>query len=556
MNKIIKKPSNIIYIVFVLGILLYLGSIIWINLNGRQWFGFDIYSDAMTAKYMSESRSFFPDNWVFGNQYYIVATPVIAALINFFLQDAYLSLGIASCIMTLLTVGCYIWCIKPFVNNKSLIVGLFCLIGGTIFGIDAANNTDGLQVFFTMASYYSCYVIGILFTLGLWLRLYTNKNINFICIIVAILLNLSLGMQSLRETLVLNIPLCMLAVYVFLIEKKEKINNKEILMSKGNLFIVSMLIANLFGIFLIKLFTNIFKINNHTILKDVSSNLFENIQHSFSEFLVYTGLNISSTSRVEIFHFISSLFVLSVVLYSLFSIFKSHCKTPVSFLVIFCLLSLSAVFFAGIFVIKVRTIYFFVWYLLVTFSFVYVSEKVLETTFEKRHIRYKLYIVSLLTLLLIGFGNYYSNFRFDFISYNAKKEFYKKMTAELQANDIKYLYSDWRVNEAGVVSAFSNSDIICGTFLFNNFNDKGLVSHVKYLCSEDWYKSEYSEHSYIMLFDRSLEFLDNDVSAEYREEIFSNLTFQYKTKYEYAGETITYYFYKGSDKFYDDLMNN
>lgn len=556
MNKIMKKPSNIIYIVFVLGILLYLGSIIWINLNGRQWFGFDIYSDAMTAKYMSESRSFFPDNWVFGNQYYIVATPVIAALINFFLQDAYLSLGIASCIMTLLTIGCYIWCIKPFVNNKSLIVGLFCLIGGTIFGIDAANNTDGLQVFFTMASYYSCYVIGILFTLGLWLRLYTNKNINFICIIVAILLNLSLGMQSLRETLVLNIPLCMLAVYVFLIEKKEKINNKEILMSKGNLFIVSMLIANLFGIFLIKLFTNIFKINNHTILKDVSSNLFENIQHSFSEFLVYTGLNISSTSRVEIFHFISSLFVLSVVLYSLFSIFKSHCKTPVSFLVIFCLLSLSAVFFAGIFVIKVRTIYFFVWYLLVTFSFVYVSEKVLETTFEKRHIRYKLYIVSLLTLLLIGFGNYYSNFRFDFISYNAKKEFYKKMTAELQANDIKYLYSDWQVNEAGVVSAFSNSDIIRGTFLFNNFNDKGLVSHVKYLCSEDWYKSEYSEHSYIMLSDRSLEFLDNDVSAEYREEIFSNLTFQYKTKYEYAGETITYYFYKGSDKFYDDLMNN
>lgn len=509
----------------------------------------------MTAEYMSENCSLFPDNWVFGNQYYIVATPAIAALINFFLQDAYLSLGIASCIMTLLIIICYIWCIKPFVNNKSLIVGLFCLIGGTVFGIDAANDTDGLQVFFTMASYYSCYVIGILFTLGLWLRLYTNKNINFICIVVAILLNLSLGMQSLRETLVLNIPLCILAVYVFLIEKKEKIN-KEIFMSKGNLFIASLLIANLFGVFLIKLFTNIFKINNHTILQDVSSNLLENIQHSFSEFLVYTGLNISSASQAEFFHFISSLFILSVVLYSLFSIFKSRCKTPISFLVVFCLLSLSAVFLAGIFIIKVRTIYFFVWHLLVAFSFVYVSEEVTKKTFEKRHIYYKFYIASLLVLLFIGFGNYYFNFKFDFISYNAKQEFYKKMTDELQANDIKYLYSDWLVSEAGVVSAFSNSDIICGTFIFNNFNDEGLVSHTKYLCSEDWYNSKHSEHSYIMLSNKSLEFLNNDVSDEYREEILSNLTFEYKTEYEYAEEKITYYFYKGSDKFYADLMNN
>lgn len=551
MNRITKNPSNIVYVGFVSGIFLYIGSIIWLNLNGHQWCSYDIYSDAMVAKYMSETHSIFPDNWMFGNQYYVIATPVIASLINYFLHNAFLSLGIASCIMTLLTVVSYIWCIKPFVNNKSIIVGLLCLIGGTITGTSAAATLDGLQVFFTMASYYACYVIGILFTLGLWLRLYYNKSINLFYIAVAVLLNLTLGMQSLRETLVLNIPLCMLAVYVFLIEKNKKID-KEHLLSKGNLFTASMLVANLFGVILIKLFINVFQINSYTILDAINPSLFSNLQRAVSEFLIYIGLNIPNVSMFGLWRFASSLFILVTVLYTIFSVFKSRKKTPIALIIIFCLFSLFAVFLAGLTVIRVRTIYFFVWHLLVSFSFVYVSEEVSEKITDKRCIQYKAYIASLLVLLCIGMGNYYFNFEPDFSGYSTKQEFYKKMTNELKEKNIKYLYSDWLVVEAGVVSAFSNDDIICGTFGFNTNDD--LLTKCSSLYLEDWYKPENFENAYIMLSNKSLDYLDNNVPQEYKEELLANLSFEYKTEYEYNGEVTTYYFYKGSDKLYADLI--
>lgn len=554
MEKLKKVSDKIIYSGFILGILLYLGTIIWINLNGQQWLCYDMYYDAVFAEYMSKSGSFFPENWVFGNQYYIVATPVVAALINFFLNNACLSLGVASCIMTLLVIGCYIWCIKPFISNRSLIIGLFCLIGGVSLGNNATTDINGLQVFFTMASYYSCYVIGILFTLGIWLRLYTKKSVNLFYIVIAILLNVSLGMQSLREMLVLNIPLCLLIVYVFLIERKKI--TKLSLLSKENSFAIIMLISNLLGIFLISLFIGIFEIKSYSILADSSSNLFENIQHSFSEFLSYTALTIPYISTayisvIEILRFTFAIFILLVVVYTVFSILKSKCKSPISLLIIFCLLSLFAIFLAGIFIIKLRAIYFFVWYLLVTFSFVYVSEKV----FKKVTNHYKFHIIIIFVLLFMGFANYYRIFKFDFTNYNIKQEFYKGITTRLQNDNIKYIYADWRVPETGAIPALSDGEIICGTTYFNDSSDN-LIEHFNYLYSKDWYNPENFKNSYIVFSDESLDYLNSETSDEYRDELFSNLTLEYKTEYNLGGKTTTYHFYKGTDKIYNGLMKD
>ena len=40
----------------------------------------DMYADMLLAKKMWEQKTLFPEGWVFGNQYYVVATPVLAAL--------------------------------------------------------------------------------------------------------------------------------------------------------------------------------------------------------------------------------------------------------------------------------------------------------------------------------------------------------------------------------------------------------------------------------------------------------------------------------------------
>ena len=128
----------------------YIISIFLINFLGRIWVDYDIYSDAILSKYMVENRSLFPKDWTFGNQLYIVATPVLAAICYLLTRDSYSALAIASCIMTIAIVACFIWSIGPFVKKKNILVGLLVLIGGLNVEFSAHASQTGLQLFYTM----------------------------------------------------------------------------------------------------------------------------------------------------------------------------------------------------------------------------------------------------------------------------------------------------------------------------------------------------------------------------------------------------------------------
>ena len=60
----------------------------------------DIYSDTLAARYMWEQKSLFPEGWVFGNQYYVVATPVLSALFYGLIGSMNLAMAIATTVMT------------------------------------------------------------------------------------------------------------------------------------------------------------------------------------------------------------------------------------------------------------------------------------------------------------------------------------------------------------------------------------------------------------------------------------------------------------------------
>ena len=155
----------------------------------------------------------------------------------------------------------------------------------------------------------------------------------------------------------------------------------------------------------------------------------------------------------------------------------------------------------------------------------------------------------------MGFANYYRIFKFDFTNYNIKQEFYKGITTRLQNDNIKYIYADWRVPETGAIPALSDGEIICGTTYFNDSSDN-LIEHFNYLYSKDWYNPENFKNSYIVFSDESLDYLNSETSDEYRDELFSNLTLEYKTEYNLGGKTTTYHFYKGTDKIYNGLMKD
>ena len=99
----IKKLTvkDFIYFFVILVVATYFIRIFVINLIGRFWPNFDIYSDAILAKYMWQSQSLFPDGWHFGNQIYTVATPAVAALLYGIVKDAYLALALYKKLLSL-----------------------------------------------------------------------------------------------------------------------------------------------------------------------------------------------------------------------------------------------------------------------------------------------------------------------------------------------------------------------------------------------------------------------------------------------------------------------
>ena len=163
LNKSVSITLGLVLGLFVL-------SIIWINFHPLLWYRMDVYSTSYIARLMAEEKSFFPSTWMFGNQFYVFATPNVAALLYHLCHDSVLAMSLASSIMTILVIVSFFWCFYPFLSRQECLAGLVCLTGGIIFGSSAANYISGLQVLYTMCSYYACYIICIFLSIGCWFR--------------------------------------------------------------------------------------------------------------------------------------------------------------------------------------------------------------------------------------------------------------------------------------------------------------------------------------------------------------------------------------------------
>lgn len=536
-----------IYFIVVLVIIGYLISILSINLTGRVWCNYDIYSDAILAKYMWQDRTLFPDGWHFGNQIYVVATPAVAGLIYGIVKDAYLALALASCLMTFGIVLSYIWCLKPFVNIKSIIVSLLVVIGGTNIGFTAHGDWNGFQVFYTMASYYACYVIGIFVTLGVCCRLTNYIKVHIVIQISVLLYNFALGMQSLRELLVLNLPLCAVVVFNMILHHNSlKKNLKEKRYSYNFVFLT--LIFNICGVFVNKILVQNKVINQTAIISSVSSDIWYNFEESVRAVLECIGFCIPKTSN-ELLELIVAVFSIIIVFLSLICIFieyKKNKKIPVlGYIILFFIISLLAVFCAGLFFISVRDIYFFCWYFLEA-----VSVAMLMEVKWGLHRKVLGFLKGLLIISLIGISilNYDFTFGQSYRWLPGTNELYREIVEQLQEDDIHYLYSDWQT-ERNKISAVSFDEIQYGTLLFSG-NPEDLWLETDWLYHEDWFKEENFEHAYIILSDYALYILESEYSEEYRTTFMDNLEYVYS--FPADGEEI--HFYLGSDKMYADMI--
>lgn len=447
-NRINKIINILIYIM----IFAYVFCFAVINFKGFNLYcEADIYEDMQVAKMMWEQKTLFPNGWVFGNQYYVVATPVLAALVYGICGNINLVMKLATSIMTILIVLSFVWLIKPFVNRTAVMCGILLLFASLI-GPEMAKQLEG-QLFYLMASYYACYLISLLLSIGCFARLIENKPCSKIMIVISLLLSFACGMQSLRQTAVLVLPL--LACLVFFRNRKTII------------FSVCSLISNILGVFAIKIISPAsHSIYGQTTLAKPSEWL--------NNFLVsLDGLKKVTEIRWLLKGNPIGLFALALIIFVILSIVlliknnkDNKGMLSISLILLF---SIFAIFFACVFVnVNMRYIYMFSWYPLVAVSIAYL----VNTT----NVKNKIYCI-LITMMIIGsLGNLIISYGKEVNeSLSNSEKSYKQLTGEwIKNSEYEYVYGEWLT--MGDILPYAEGKVVGGAWANDSFHILGYLN--------------------------------------------------------------------------------
>lgn len=374
-----KKKSDItLSVVLTILLLAFLGLVFYVNLScNPEYYDGDIYNDINYAKEAWKAKSIFPKDWIFGNQTYVVATPVLAALFYGIIGNGFTAMAIASCIMTVLIVLTYDWMTRTLFSYNERMAGFLFLIGVLLLKAHVATSQQGIQAFFTMASYYACYLINAFIVYGCYIRLrkgeFSGKHIAMS--VIGIALSFGTGMQSLRQTAVMALPLVACEILMIII---YSIRDKKFAISSSTLFSAIVFVSNIAGLIAMKFI----EINQNSIYGTTAfvKSLKEFLEKGFFnvEYVVLTfGLD-SLELRVRLV--VSTVFLLIILIGFILCVkdfFKNKCIDQGRFaLVMLLTLGCVSVFAAGVLTDVVnRALYYFMIYPLLAVCVSYIIVK-------------------------------------------------------------------------------------------------------------------------------------------------------------------------------------
>lgn len=253
-RRLCGAAATILLGMMVLG---YLAAAFCIDLSVTpSFYTTDMYADVMVSVEMWEQKTLFPSNWVFGNQLYVFATPVLSSLIYGITGNAFRSMGAAAFLMGVLVLASFFWMlggIFPKVRERLFALVAF-LVMVVLFG-DAVLTMNGWQLFFTMCAYYACYAISAFLTFGCYLR--SETKCSPVMTVLACLLSFAMGIQSLRQTAVMVLPLLAMEAW----EMLSRVRRKEPVRSNGTVIAVSVSATNAFGL----ICSHFLQVNQYTI---------------------------------------------------------------------------------------------------------------------------------------------------------------------------------------------------------------------------------------------------------------------------------------------------
>ena len=495
------KREKIFFVVLTVLLLGFVGMVFYINFSiNPEYYDGDIYNDINYAKEAWKAKSLFPKDWIFGNQTYVVATPVLAALFYGITGNGFTAMAIASSIMTVLTLLTYDWMTRTLLSYNERTAGFLFMIGFLLLKAHVATSQQGIQAFFTMASYYACYFINAFIVYGCYVRIrqgkFTGKHIVFA--IIGVALSFGTGMQSLRQTAVMALPLVACEVLLIIIYSAK---DKKFAISYSTLFSAIVFIANIAGLVAMRFI----EINQNSIygttafvssFKDFFRKLFLNMESVALTFgLDALELRVRLVASIPFLLIILIGFILCVKDY-----IKNKCNEQGSFVLVMLLtLGCVSVFAAGVLTDVVnRALYYFMIYPLLAVCVSYIIVK-----FEKkRDVLFS--VVAVFTAGMIIFRTVGA-----VEEIKAGKE--KNSTAHQIANymlDNGYdtIYSVFGLS--GVMDGAENVVVASGDKIhivqFKNVDSSKPMKPVEYLCVKDGYKQWDNSKSLYLLRDHEL----------------------------------------------------
>ena len=379
--KVKKKTSlmdHSVWFLVILCVCAYLGVFFLINVRGLEEFcNSDVYADMQVAKMMWEQKTLFPDGWTFGNQYYIIATPVLAAIFYGLTGNINIAMILATSVMTVCIFLSLLWLLRAFTNNLlHFFVCCLILLASPIapYGPYSLHS----MLFYTQASFYSCYLITMFVVFGDYVRSYKTAKTRIVSLVFSLILCFTTGMQSLRQTVIMVLPIIACELFKMLrrlLGKKKLLEGQNV----GSLIrAISYGLANGLGAILIRRL-NVSSAPIYGEMKLITLNqLSERIEPIWGALSEITSLNVilQGDARFALVMIVAMFIFISFAATTIWIREIKDEESGLKLCWLLCFVGMIGVIMSTVVLnITLRSIYLFTWFPFVAFSALMLIEK-------------------------------------------------------------------------------------------------------------------------------------------------------------------------------------
>ena len=478
-----NKWNTALTVILTVLLAAFIGLVFYVNLScNPEFYDGDMYSDINYAKEAWKAKSLFPKTWSFGNQTYVVATPVVAALIYGITKNAITAMAIASCIMTVLTVLTYDWMMKPVCRYNERTAGFLFTAAFILIKAHIALDDCGAQLLFTMASYYACYVITAFLVYGCYIRIreksFKKKSIPIL--LISIGLSFGTGMQSLRQTVIMVLPLVAVELLLIII---DSVRTKKVTFTGSTAYAALISVANISGVIAVKFIDyNQTTIYGNVSLKHSFSQVISTARNSVCDMLENLGVYYVPQTVVWVLKIALIGIILFAVALSIKDLAKNKCKQTTDFSIIMLLLCgcLGVLFAALLTNMKIRPIYYIMIFPLLSVSVAFILRKAKN--------RFKSFLCILLILFVVSSITFKCVIAYKDIN-SGKSSATPIYQAEeyIAKNGYDTVCSLFVFSGAEGIAVASRDNV--KVLYFNKLDSGKVFTPIKYLCVKDAYKN-------------------------------------------------------------------